>query len=328
MIPSIFQLESLGYQTDAVEAVVRVFDGTSKSSQPELVGNRCSLTWADLSTNLEAIARSHQISDEKLSLAKPQKGEPLDLCVEMETGTGKTLVYLRTIYRLHTTYEWTKFIIVVPSVAIREGVMGTLKDFGAQLANQNKLTFPIPAFEYDSSRLQELKTFIDSPTPAIMVINTQAFVGKGKKITNEETEAPLDGLTWLQALASCRPIVVMDEPQEGMDTDTALDAFADMKPLVKLRYSATHKQARNCVYRLTPAQAYGQGLVKKIEVLTIAEQNDAGLLQLELADIQTRSGQDPKAKFKLWFRMADGELKYKATSWLSRKAVGCHHSLG
>jgi len=238
----------------------------------------------------------------------------------METGTGKTLVYLRTLYRLHTVYGWNKFIIVVPSIAIRAGVMGTLADFGDQLAQQNGLNFPIPAFEYDSSRLQQLKTFIDSPTPAIMVINSQAFVGKGRVISNEETEAPLDGLTWLQALARCRPVVVMDEPQEGMDTEAALVAFADMKPLAKLRYSATHKQARNCIYRLTPAQAYQQGLVKKIEVLTIAEQNDAGLLQLELADTQARAGQNPKAKIKLWFRSSSGELKYKASAWLAARA--------
>ncbi len=319
--PTCFQLESLTYQTEAVEAVVRVFQGTPRPATPELAGNRSPLTWEQLSDNLRAVAQSHQISDERLKLTQPaDKGEPLDLCIEMETGTGKTLVYLRTLYRLHTVYGWNKFIIVVPSVAIRAGVMGTLADFGAQLAQQNGLTFPIPAFEYDSSRLQQLKSFIGNPTPAIMVINSQAFVGKGKVISNEETEAPLDGLTWLQALARCRPIVVMDEPQEGMDTDAALSAFADMKPLAKLRYSATHKQARNCIYRLTPAQAYQQGLVKKIEVLTIAEENDAGLLQLELAETQTRAGQNPKAKLKLWFRSSSGELKYKASGWLTVKA--------
>ncbi|MEY4725415.1 MAG: hypothetical protein RLZ36_42 [Pseudomonadota bacterium] len=320
MTTSHFQLESLTYQTDAVHAALQIFDGTPKPATPEVIGNRCPLTWDQLATNLQAVAQRHQISQERLCLTSPQAGEPLELCIEMETGTGKTLVYLRTLYRLHTVYGWNKFIIVVPSVAIRAGVMGTLADFGAQLAQQNGLTFPIAAFEYDSSRLQQLKTFIDSPTPAIMVINSQAFVGKGKIISNEETEAPLDGLTWLQALARCRPIVVMDEPQEGMDTDAALAAFADMKPLAKLRYSATHKQARNCIYRLTPAQAYNQGLVKKIEVLTIAEQNDAGLLQLELTDTQTRAGQSPKAKLKLWFRNTKGELQYKASNWLSRQA--------
>lgn len=320
--PAAFQLESLSYQNDAVESVVRVFEGTPKPAAADLAGNRCPLVWAQISANLHAIAQRNRISDERLNLNAPAQGLALDVCVEMETGTGKTLVYLRTIYRLQAAYGWNKFIIVVPTVAIRSGVMGSLTDFGAQLAQQNGLTHPIPAFEYDSSRLQQLKTFIDSPTPAIMVMNSQAFVGQGKIINNEENEAPLDGLTWLQALARCRPVVVMDEPQMGMDTDAALKAFDDMKPLAKLRYSATHSkgQARNCVYRLTPAQAYEQGLVKKIEVLTIDEQGGAGTVQLQLADTQARAGQQPKAKLKLWHRAANGEIKQKISSWLSRGA--------
>lgn len=319
--PAAFQLESLSYQTDAVDSVVRVFEGTPKPTAADLAGNRCPLTWAQFSANLQAIALRHRFSDERLNLTAPAQGQPLDVCVEMETGTGKTLVYLRTLYRLHTAYGWNKFIIVVPTVAIRAGVMGTLADFGAQLAQQNGLNHPILSFEYDSSRLQPLKNFIDSPIPAIMVMNSQAFVGQGKIISNDENEAPLDGLTWLQALARCRPVVVMDEPQMGMDTDAALKAFDDMKPLAKLRYSATHakEQARNCVYRLTPAQAYEQGLVKKIEVLSVDAHNAAGTVQLELSDTQVRAGQLPKAKLKLWFRMAKGELKYKTSNWLKPK---------
>jgi type III restriction enzyme len=320
--PAAFQLESLSYQTDAVDSVVRVFEGSPKPAAADLLGNRCSLTWSQISANLQAIALRHRISDERLNLAAPAQGQALDVCVEMETGTGKTLVYLRTIYRLHMAYGWNKFIIVVPTVAIRAGVMGSLTDFGAQLAQQTGLNHPIPSFEYDSGRLQHLKTFIDSPTPAIMVVNSQAFVGEGKIISNEKNEAPLDGLTWLQALARCRPVVVMDEPQMGMDTEAALKAFNDMKPLAKLRYSATHSKdhARNCVYRLTPAQAFDQGLVKKIEVLTIDAQGGAGTVQLELADTQTRKGQAPKAKLKLWHRAANGEMRQKISTWLSRGA--------
>ncbi len=316
-----FHLESLPYQTDATEAVVRVFEGTPRPGVDELAGNRCPLTWAQISSNLQAVAQRHRISDERLNLTTPAQGQPLDVCVEMETGTGKTLVYLRTLYRLHAAYGWNKFIIVVPTVAIRAGVMGTLADFGAQLAQQNAINHPIPAFEYDSGRLQQLKQFIDSPTPTIMVMNSQAFVGQGKIISNEENEAPLDGLTWLQALARCRPVVVMDEPQMGMDTEAARKAFDDMKPLAKLRYSATHAQghAHNCVYRLTPAQAYEQGLVKKIEVLTIDEQGGAGTVQLELADTQARAGQHPKAKLKLWFRAANGNLTHRVSNWLTHQ---------
>lgn len=320
--PTPFKLEPLAYQLDAVEAVVHVFAGTPKASDWAQSGNRCPLTWDQLQANLLEVAQTQRITTERLALTQPNTGQALDVCVEMETGTGKTLVYLRTLYRLHNAYGWNKFIIVVPTVAIRAGVMGTLADFGAQLAQQNGLNHPIPAFEYDSSRLQQLKSFIDSPTPAIMVMNSQAFVGQGKIISNEENEAPLDGLTWLQALARCRPVVVMDEPQMGMDTDAALKAFGDMHPLAKLRYSATHakEHLRNCVYRLTPAQAYEQGLVKKVEVLTIDAQGGAGTVQLELADTQARAGQHPKAKLKLWYQAAQGHLTYKVSNWLSAKA--------
>ncbi len=317
---STFQLESLPYQTDAVEAVVRVFEGTPKAAAYEQVGNQCQLSWDQYSANLKAIAQRHRISDEQLHLTEPEDDQPIDVCVEMETGTGKTLVYLRTIYRLHAAYGWTKFIVVVPTIAIRAGVMGTLKEFGLQLAQQNGQNHPLPHFEYDSRRLQDLKSFIDSPDPCIMVMNSQAFVGKGRIISNDENEAPLGGLSWLQALAQCRPVVVMDEPQMGMDTDAAQSAFQDMNPLAKLRYSATHdkRHSRNCIYRLTPVQAYEQGLVKKIEVLTVDEEGGAGTVQLDLVGTKTQAGQSPKAKLKLWYRSASGELRHKDSNWLSK----------
>lgn len=123
-----FELENLPYQQDAVRAVVDVFEGSERRATHELAGNRCTLAWAQLSSNLQAVAQRHRISEERLNLTPPQQGQALDVCVEMETGTGKTLVYLRTLYRLHTAYGWNKFIIVVPTVAIRAGVMGTLLD--------------------------------------------------------------------------------------------------------------------------------------------------------------------------------------------------------
>ena len=121
-----FRLESLAYQNDAVEVVVGVFRGTPKAQAQDGPGNRCSLSWPQLQDNMQQIAQRQRINPERLQLSAPAQGQPLDICVEMETGTGKTLVYLRTLYRLHTAYGWNKFIIVVPSVAIRAGVMGTL----------------------------------------------------------------------------------------------------------------------------------------------------------------------------------------------------------
>ena len=324
-----FALESLTYQTHAVDAVVRVFEGTARCAEDGM-GNRCDLLWAHedphdtltpcLKDNLKRTALAHGVSDERLQLSPPEPGQPLDVCIEMETGTGKTLVYLKTLYALNQCYGWNKFIIVVPSLAIRAGVIGTLQDFGPQLAQQAGLNHPMSFFEYDSGKLNQLKSFIDSPSPAIMIMNSQAFVGQGRIISNEQNEAPLQGQTWLQALARCRPVVIMDEPQQGMDTPAALEAFADMRPLVKLRYSATHHpaHARNCVFRLTPAQAYEQGLVKKLEVLTIDDQGGQGTVQIEWGEARTRAGHEPQCKLKLWFQNAKGDQAYKASGWLDK----------
>jgi type III restriction enzyme len=144
MTTQTFQLESLAYQTDAVRAVVEVFSGTPKSQPQDGSGNHCPLPWEQVQTNIQQIALRQRIGEKWLQLSAPGQGQPIDLCVEMETGTGKTLVYLRTLYRLHTAYGWNKFIIVVPSVAIRAGVMGTLADFGLQLAQSSGLNHPSP----------------------------------------------------------------------------------------------------------------------------------------------------------------------------------------
>lgn len=158
-----FQLESLAYQTDAVHAVVHVFDGTPKAQVHELADNRCPLCWDQLEKNIRDIANRNRISDERLNLTAPAQGQPIDVCVEMETGTGKTLVYLRTLYRLHSVYGWNKFIIVVPSVAIRAGVMGTLADFGEQLT---------PIAEVTANQLYRARDQQTPPREAIVCFDT------------------------------------------------------------------------------------------------------------------------------------------------------------
>ena len=213
----------LEYQREAINAVVDIFNGQDTCNSNFTVYSPQYLEMQNaLDLNAIGFANKFAITDEKLlenvqkiqlrnglkpSTDKEVDKDLLDFSIEMETGTGKTYVYLRSIMEMNRQYGFTKFIIVVPSVAIRAGVMGTLAEFGLQLAQQCGLNHPIPAFEYDSSRLAGLKTFIDSPQAAIMVMNSQAFVGKGRVISDEENEAPLDGLTWLQALARCRPVV-------------------------------------------------------------------------------------------------------------------------
>jgi len=122
-------------------------------------------------------------------------------------------------------------------------------------------------------------------------------------------------MTYLEALGKCQPVIVMDEPQEGMDTEAAVTRLATLNPLVKLRYSATHKVIKNLLFRLTPFDAYKEGMVKKIEVLSVAEKNDEATLKIELVNVQTNGGSSPKAKLNVWRKNGDG-FKWKETNWL------------
>lgn len=185
---------------------------------------------------------------------------PLNLTVEMETGTGKTYVYLRTIYELHRTYGFRKFVIVVPSVAIREGVCKSLAITHAHF--QAHFGYPpVQHTVYDSGRPAALRTFALSDALHILVINIDAFA-KDSNLINRPRETGVRPIEYLQAT---RPIVIVDEPQ-NLETDARKAALAELHPLATLRYSATHRHLYNLVYSLNPVQAYDLGLVKQIEV--------------------------------------------------------------
>lgn len=319
-----FQLESLHYQNQAVAAVVEVFAGTPPQ-RPDfwqgasVFANHCPLSCDDLSVNLDVVARKH-LKDRALleKSVTPNGPFPLELCIEMETGTGKTLVYLKTIYALQKEYGWTKFIIVVPSVAVRAGVLSSLQSFGRQLVDEHQLNAPISHFEYDSAKLSRLKQFIINTEPQIMVMTLQSFSADDRVINRPGRDDAIDGKTWFQALADCHPVVVMDEPQEGMDTENAIQRLVSLNPLAKLRYSATHAVIKNRIFRLAPAEAYAQGLVKKIEVLSVTEKNDEATLKIELAEVQATDASAPKAKLRLWIRNTKGEFAWKDSRWLKK----------
>ena len=308
------KLEDLPYQRQAIDAVVRVFEGQQRSYfslefDGDCYPNRLDLTPPEILRNVESIAADNGIGRGDSCLSR----EP-DYCIEMETGTGKTLVYLRTIYELCREYGFTKFIILVPSVPIREGVLDTIESFRPQL--ERLYNIPLHAFEYNSKRLTKVKRFIEGTDLQLMIMTTHSFSADDNIINRggERLENAPDGGTYWQALAKVRPVVIMDEPQEGMDTDNLRPRLQDLNPVARLRYSATHKVVRNLLYRLSPYEAYNQRLVKKIEVLSVAEINDEATLKLELLEIQTGKGQ-PKAKLKAWRQMAGG-FKYAATKWL------------
>ncbi|MDY0148808.1 MAG: DEAD/DEAH box helicase family protein [Kiritimatiellia bacterium] len=307
------QLEDLEYQREAIDAVVEVLDGQIRNTfdNSNLFGihaNTSSLTPAQVEANKKAVLLKTGVSEADAALSTDQ-----DICIEMETGTGKTLVYFRTLYELYKRYGLTKFIILVPSIAIKEGTLSAFEDFREQL--DNRYGFTPACFEYDSSKLSRLRSFIEDTHPQIMVMTIQSIIGDDCIINRPGRDDSFAGKTYLDALGGCQPIIVMDEPQEGMDTEAAKQRIAQLNPLAILRYSATHKTVKNRLYRLTPFDAYQQGMVKKIEVLSVAEKNDEATLKIELVNTQTHASRPPKAKLNLWRAQGDG-FKWKLSNWL------------
>lgn len=306
------KLEELPYQRQAIDSVVRIFEGQQRSYfdidlKGDCFPNRLDLTNQELVENVEKISAENGISHGEATVCI----DP-DYCIEMETGTGKTLVYLRSIYELCKEYGFTKFIILVPSVPIREGILNTIVSFRSQL--ERLYNIPLHAFEYDSKKLTKVKRFIEGTDLQVMVMTTHSFSADDNIINRPDRDDSPDGYSYWQALGKVRPIVIMDEPQEGMDTDNLRPRLNALDPVAKLRFSATHKVVKNLIYKLTPFDAYNDRLVKKIEVLSVAEINDEATLKIELVEIQTGKGA-PKAKLKAWRQMASG-FKYAETKWL------------
>ena len=308
-------LEDLGYQRRAIDTAISVFDGQVRNSfdNSNLFGIQANIT--DLTPERFETNKRRIVAENGILEADARLCPDTDVCIEMETGTGKTLVYLRTIYELYQHYRLTKFIILVPSIAIKEGTLATVDSFKKPLADRYGFT---PAcFEYDSGKLSRLRHFIEDTQPQIMVMTIQAIISDDRIINQQGRDDSFNGLTYLEALGKCQPIVLMDEPQEGMDTEAAIARIAILNPLVKFRYSATHKVVKNLLYRLTPFDAYRQGMVKKIEVLSVAEKNDEATLKLELIEVEAKGTETPKARLNLWRKNGDG-FKWKESNWLKQ----------
>ncbi|MBI3797661.1 MAG: DEAD/DEAH box helicase family protein, partial [Deltaproteobacteria bacterium] len=290
------------YQLDAVAAVTDLFDGQPQGApeysvvhvedigglfvgqtRTELgVGNHLLLSDEKLRVNTRTVQTRNDI--ETADPAAPlEVWELFDTAanvarhcphfsVEMETGTGKTYVYLRTIFELSRRYGFQKFIIVVPSVAIREGVLKNIDITGEHFrALYNNL--PCESFVYDARKVNRLRQFAVSNTLQILVINIDAF---RKNFTGTEEEQKsnviykesdkLSGRQPIEFVQAARPIVIIDEPQSVDSTDKAQEAIKALNPLCTLRYSATHRNPYNLVYRLDPVRAFELKLVKQIVV--------------------------------------------------------------
>lgn len=316
---------SLDYQLDAINAVVDVFAGQIKSDSSFIVG-QAELGLEGQQLSLEAtsargnvlslmpeqiINNVHSIQDRNmlerseiapggfefpvefpLEISTPKLQHDLNFSIEMETGTGKTYVYLRTIHELHQKYGWKKFIIVVPSVAIREGVMKNLEitreHFAAEYDNP-EMNF----YVWDSKKTGQAREFATNDTLQIMVITIDSFA-KAQNVMNRQSDygRPLD------FIKVTYPVVILDEPQ-NMETDIRRNAIASLNPLCTLRYSATHKQLYNLLYRLTPVDAYDKGLVKKIEVHSVQSEDNYNDAYINVLSLERQSKTRSFAKIEV-----------------------------
>jgi type III restriction enzyme len=229
----------------------------------------------------EVVPRSMRLSETDL------ESEQRDFSVEMETGTGKTYVYLRTILELYKTYKMTKFVIVVPNIAIREGVLKSLelmKDHFKELYPELRYD----SYVYDSKSVNRVQQFATGIVPQILVMNIQAFA-RDELIINRPDFDKLRGHAPKEFIRAVKPVVIMDEPQklEGPKQKAALES---LNALFRLRYSATHKDHKCLVYRLGPVDAYQQKLVKQISVLSMTADEDLNIPYVEISSITPGQG--------------------------------------
>ncbi len=322
------------YQTEAVDAVVDVFAGQPRrssvsyridpgevkpsaapalfeaSTTPDsgLRNAEIELSAAQLLANLHQVQKSRNLPlATKVADSKAAPGAP-NLDIEMETGTGKTYVYIKTIMELNKRYGWSKFVIVVPSVAIREGVKKSF-DVTSEHFQQTYGTKP-RSFVYNSSQLHELERFSSDAGVQVMIINIQAFNATGKDnrriydvLDDFQSRKPID------VISANRPIVIIDEPQK-IGAPKSLEALSRFNAMMVLRYSATHKVEHTKVHRLDALDAYNQRLVKKIAVRGITVKGLAGsTAYLYLDAIEVKKGQSPVARVELEVQTKGGPIK-------------------
>jgi len=324
------------YQLSAIKSVVDLFVGQPDASQINFslddkesvqsllidsrgVANRRIIDDRRLLENLNNVQQKNAIAlSEKLETMRLANGKAIAQCpnftVEMETGTGKTYVYLRTIYELRKQYGFRKFVIVVPSVAIREGVLASIRStkehFNRLYANE-----PVGVLDYSAKRINALRSFANANAIQILVINIDAFAkdaieqedsgkkGKGNVI-NQQRES---GIRPIEHIQNTCPIVILDEPQ-NLETDNRKQAIARLNPLCTLRYSATHRNSYNLLYSLDPVNAFELGLVKQISVDSPIEQGGANQAFVELKGF-TQGKRSISAKLCIWANQKQGVVK-------------------
>ena len=269
------------------------------------VGNNLLLDDEALLQNLQAVQDRNG-----LEVAAELVGGALDFDIEMETGTGKTYVYLRSIFELAQKYNFRKFVILVPSTPIKEGVTTSIKLMAKHF--QDLYAEPFDATVYSGSTAEEVQSFATSTSVQIMVMSIHALRGDKNSRVIHQTRDKLNGLRPIDYLKATRPVVIMDEPQ-NMESLLSQSAVGELDPLCTLRYSATHRKTRNVVYRLDPVDAHDLGLVKQIVVAEALQQGADAAPYVKLESVRNDKGF--VARMELAVRKeSDGSIERKTLS--------------
>lgn len=342
--------DNLDYQQDAIRAVVELFEGQESCTTPFTVlapaKSQTSLDFSDIKSVEDASLRAIKsqralrtqnstlgvgnelslVEDEILeNLRKVQfrnrihplaeKLESKNFTVEMETGTGKTYVYLRTIFELNQKYGFTKFIVVVPSIAIKEGVYATLRQTKDHFLSLYPNAAGFYYFQYDSENLSDVRSFAVSDKIEIMVATIGGLRKTNMTLFHRENEKT-NGEKPVDLIRATRPILIVDEPQsvDGGDNGAGREALQEMNPLFTLRYSATHVNKFHPVYSLNAKQAYDKQLVKQVEVAALTIDGDFSRPYVSLIEIKKgKRGEQPCAIIELDIQQKSGISRERLT---------------
>ncbi|GAD88263.1 type III restriction-modification system enzyme Res [Vibrio halioticoli NBRC 102217] len=326
---------NLVHQRDAIEAVARVFEGqetfqsnfsVSSAVQADMfekndgigVANALTLLPEELYENTRKVQLENGLPQTETS---KQALPSLDFTIEMETGTGKTYVYLRSAFELNQRYGLTKFIIVVPSVAIKEGVYKSLQMTEEHFRKEYK-NVQYDYFVYDSSKREQVRNFATNDYIQIMVINIDAFseafddksTAKSKKARRliNQADDRLSGMKPIEFIQATRPVVLIDEPQTSVSTPTRKKAIENLNPLCTFRYSATLTENLNMLYKLDSIDAYERKLVKQIEVASIEVQNNHNQAYIKLISVDNKKS-PITAKVEVDLQTKTGKLQPRKT---------------
>ncbi len=325
------------FQLQAIQATLDLFAGQPDASQHGVtmddqglsslrlnetgLANQRVITDEQWLKNLRDVQREQQLPEsEQLEILRDDDGNAIadfpNFTVEMETGTGKTYVYLRTVHELHRTYGFKKFVIVVPSVAIREGVLKSLqitREHFQTLYDFERVEFTV----YDSTRVNQLRNFALSDALQILVINIDAFAKDSDETSNARRQGNVinqrreTGIRPIEFIQATSPIVILDEPQ-NLETAKRKHAIARLNPLCALRYSATHRDSYNLIHKLDPIRAYELGLVKQISVDSVIDLSSTNQAFIEVESFTT-GARSISAKATIWVNQKSGPKKKRVT---------------